>query len=144
MPLVQPNATPLAALKASALGLAVLVLSIVVSFFAHTGGVRVNTEAWPPSARAILLEQPGQPISAEQWRRIDKELAAHGGNAKLTHLLAGEVRQTWFVFLGLAFGALLFIRRLSSLRPALAGLLVAAPSCLAVLWAFAHTHAYFR
>lgn len=144
MPTEQKNATPLAVLKALALGVGVLILGTLVSFFAHTGGVRVHTEAWPPSARAILSEQPGQPISVEQWRRIDKELAAHAGNAKPTHLLAGEVRQTWFVFLGLALAALLLVRRLSPLRPALAGFLLTAPSCVAVLLAFAHTHPYYR
>lgn len=138
------NTASAALFKAALLGLAVLMLSAVVSFVAHSGGVRMNTDAWPPEARSILTEAPGQPITAEQWRRIEKELQAHGGDAKPSHLLAGEVRQTWPVFVVLALLALLLVRRFRPLNSLAAGVAVVTPSLLVVLAAFVHSHPYYR
>ncbi|MBQ0962009.1 hypothetical protein KAK06_23940 [Ideonella sp. 4Y11] len=143
MPSTHKSVTLPAVVKAVFLGLAVLLLSTIVSFLTRTGGIRVNTEAWPPSARTILLERPGQPITIEQWRRIDKELSSHKGSANPSHLLAGEVRHSWFVFFGLAIAALCFVRRLRPLPPVFAGILLSAPNGLALLAAFAHTHPYY-
>jgi hypothetical protein len=138
------NTLPVALIKALVLSVAVLIAGAAVTFFAYSGGVSVNTEAWPPTAKAILAERPGQPISSDQWRRIEHELQTHGGNAAPTHLLAGEVRQTWPAYVALPLFALLLLRRLRPLSPITAGLIVVAPSLLLVLAAFLHTHPYYR
>ncbi|QJW85104.1 hypothetical protein HK414_21380 [Ramlibacter terrae] len=86
-------------MKASFIGVGVLFVTLLFALFlGPSGGVAMNTDAWPDSAKEILKETPGQTISPEQWRRIDHALERHGANAKGTHLLAAEIRKIWPVF----------------------------------------------
>jgi hypothetical protein len=129
------------------LGAAAPVLSAAIAFLTFTEGVRVNTHAWPPAAKAVLAEQPGQPVSAEQWRRINRELQSHPGSPTGTHLVAAEFRKAWPVFAGGALVALIVVllsrRRFMPLSATTVAFAAIAPSA-AVLWAvFAHTHPYY-
>lgn len=138
------KAAPLALLKATLLGLAALLSSVILAFLMYSDGVRMNTDAWPPHAKSILMEQPNEPISADQWRRIDHALRAHGGNARASHVFAGEVRNSWPLYLLFPGLALLLVRRLKPLPPLLAGLIVVSPSFLLMLASFLHLHPYYR
>jgi hypothetical protein len=130
--------------QAALLGVGVLFISTIVAFFASSGGVRTNTDAWPASAKAILTESPSAPITAEQWKRIEKALSADSNNAKSGHLFAAEVRNTWYVFVALsAFGLLLAHHLWKPLSLSIAGAMVA-PTALALLAAFQHVHPYYR
>ena len=130
--------------KAALIGIGVLFISTIIAFFASSGGVATNTEAWPARAKAILKESPGTPITSEQWKRIDKELSADPNNAKSSHLLAGEVRNTWFVFVALSVLALLLAHRLWKPLSISTTTAVLAPTTIVLLAAFQHVHPYYR
>jgi hypothetical protein len=102
-------------LKSAALGIATSIVALVVSFFASTDGVRINTEAWPPAAKAVLFERSqgprsGEPLSEEQWKRIDKALREHGGEAMFSHTAAAELRRVWPIAVVIALLALVLAR----------------------------------
>ena len=130
--------------KAALLGIGLLFVSMIIASFSARGGVSTNSEAWPASAKAILKEFPGTPITSEQWKRIEKELSADPNNAKSSHLLAGEVRKTWFVFVALSLLALLLVHYLW--KPLSIGTATAllVPTTVALLAAFQHVHPYYR
>jgi hypothetical protein len=122
--------------KAALIGTGVLFVSMIVSFFALSGGVSINTQAWPAGAKSILKESPGTPITSDQWKRIDKELSADPNNPKSSHLLAAEVRKTWFVFVALSVLALLPAYRLWRPLPIGAATALVAPTAMALLLRF--------
>jgi hypothetical protein len=130
--------------KATVLGLALLFISIVIAFFTSTNGVAVNTNAWPAKAKAILNESPGTPITSNQWKRVNRELAADPNRSKFSHLFAAEVRSTWFVFLALSVVGLVLAHMLW--RPLSVGTAAAvlAPTFVALLIAFQHVHPYYK
>ena len=126
------------------MGIGVLFISTIIAFFASSGGVSTNTEAWPASAKVILQESPGTPITSEQWKRIDKALAADPNNAKSSHLLAGEVRNMWFVFVALSVLALLLAHRLWKPLSISTATAILTPTTIFLLAAFQHVHPYYR
>lgn len=130
--------------KAALLGCGALLISAIVALFASSSGVRTNTEAWPASAKAILNESPGTPITAEQWKRIEKELSTDSNNANSTHLLAAEIRNAWHLFVALSVIGLLVAHRL--LRPLSISTAAATlgPTAVVLLAAFQHVHPYYR
>lgn len=134
-------------LKALLLGLAAPVVSAIIAFFTFSDGVSVNTDAWPPAAKAVLAEQPGQPRTSEQWRRIERELQNHAGQPRFSHLLAAEFRQAWLVFAGGALVAAVlvfaFMRRLNRLGLASAVLVATLPTVFVLWGVFSHTHPYY-
>ena len=138
------SSTASALLKAASLGLVALCASVVLAQFSSSGSVRVNTEAWPPTAQSILVERPGDPLSAEQWVRIERLLRAHGGESQGSHVFAAQVRHSWPLYVVFPLLALVLVRRLRPLTPVAAGLAVLAPSALALLFSFLHTHPYIR
>ena len=99
-------------------------------------GHRIDTSALPPPAKAILAESPGTPISTEQWRRLDKVMAQHGGWPGGTQLFIASIRHSWYWFLLLPVLALAWLRRRGSV-PLPVGALVALPSLSMVAYAFA-------
>jgi hypothetical protein len=132
------------AVKAALFGIGVVFISAVISFFASSDGVSINTQAWPPSAKAILNESPSTPLTPEQWKRIDRELAADPNQAKPSHLIAGEIRNTWFIFVALSVLSLLVAHRLW--KPLSFGTATAllAPTVIVLVDAFQHVHPYYR
>jgi hypothetical protein len=131
-------------LKSLLLGLLAALAALLITNLSSGSGTRVNTESWPASAKSILAERPGEPISIEQWRRIETALAKSGDNAGASHLVTAEVRKGWPVVLLAALLALVCVRwqlKAQSLGAALSALL---PSALLLVVAFAHTHPYYR
>jgi len=127
-------------LKSAVIGIAAPVVALLLTFMASTGGVRVNTDAWPPAAKAVLAERPGQPISQEQWARIDKTLREHGGDARPSHTAAAELRKVWPIAVIVLLVALGFARWRWKSLPLGASALVVAPTAVLLVAAFTHTH----
>ena len=98
-------------------------------------GHRINAPALPAEAKAILAERPGVPVSTDQWQRLDKVMANHGGWPSGRQLLAASIRDGWYWFIALpALAAFL-------LRPWVASSLLsvaflAGPSALVLSYAF--------
>lgn len=130
-------------LKSIALGIVAAPVALAIATLSSGSGVRLNTEAWPPTARAILAEQPGEPISLNQWRRIEEALEGAGNNALPSHLVAAELRRAWPVVVLVAVLALLGARWLLKARAFNTAVGVLAPSALLLLAAFVHTHPYY-
>ncbi len=126
------------------LGVAAAIAALIFATLSSGSGVRLNTDAWPPSAKAILIEQPGQPISIEQWRRIETALDDAGNNSTPSHLIAAEVRRTWPVVLVAAAIALFIARWFIKPITFAATSVLLAPSALLLAAAFVHTHAYYQ
>lgn len=126
------------------IGICVLLITAIIAFFVSQDGVSVNTEAWPATAKAIVEEHPGTPISADQWTRIEKALREHEGNSHPSHLLAAEVRKAWYIFLLVPALALAMARRTWPPLTLPLGIAISAPNVIAILVAFTHTHPYFK
>lgn len=77
-----------------------------------SSGHRIDLGKLPPEAQAILKEQPGMPISVDQWNRLDKVVARSGGWPSGAKVFLASVRQSWywFVILPLLGLGILFIR----------------------------------
>ena len=139
----EQNPRSVALVKAAFLSLGAFLVALLISFFDFSGGVQINTDAWPASAKQILDETPGSAISSEQWRRINRALEAHGGNSSGTHLFAAEVRKVLPVFVLVPFFFLLFIPFLKPLKTWEAGLILVTPCAIVAIAASVHRHAYF-
>ncbi len=139
----EQNPRSVALVKAAFLSLGAFLVALLISFFGFSGGVQINTDAWPASAKQILDETPGSAISSEQWRRINRALEAHGGNSSGTHLFAAEVRKVLPVFVLVPFFFLLFIPFLKPLKTWEAGLILVAPCAIVAIAASVYRHAYF-
>ncbi|WP_326543928.1 hypothetical protein [Pseudorhodoferax sp.] len=85
------------------LGLIALFLAALLSELATSpsSGSRIDVEKLPPEAQAILKEQPGLPISADQWKRLDQVMARSGGWPKGAAVFWASVRSSWYWFLAL-------------------------------------------
>jgi hypothetical protein len=128
----------LSLLKALVFGLLLALFATFLAEFATHPAFwhRINTATLPAEARSILSEHPGEPISPEQWRRLDGVMARNGGWPGGEELLGASVRHSWYWFLVLpvSLAALLrWRRRLSA--PGIA--LLVAPSLLLLAYAFA-------
>jgi hypothetical protein len=130
-------------LRSFALGIVAAVVALVFATLSPGHGVKLNTEAWPASAKAILIERPGQAISNEQWRRIEKALETGGNNSRPSHLVAAEVRKSWPAVLLFAIIALVLARWLFKPQSLAAAGAILAPSALLLAAAFAHGHPYY-
>lgn len=124
---------------ALAFGLLAALIGVVLSELvsAPSMGHRIDTAAWPADARAITAENPGVPMNADQWRRLNKVLATtQGAQQEATILLWANVRHSWYWFCivpTMALGALWRRQRqLSSLVP----IAVFFPSAITLLLAF--------
>lgn len=131
-------------LRSAALGIAASIAALVLAFLSSSDGVRVNTEAWPPAARAIVKERPGEPITTEQWRRIERALREHRGSAQPSHTVAAELRKAWPIVAIVASFALGFARWRWKPLTFGATVLVLAPTALLLVAAFTHTHPYLE
>ncbi|MGE4049450.1 MAG: hypothetical protein AB7F38_00160 [Piscinibacter sp.] len=130
-------------LKSVALGLGAALAALIISNLFSSSGVKLRTEAWPASAKAILFERPTVPLSADQWRRIEKTLQEAGNNANPSHLVAAVLRRAWPLVLLFAFVAFAAVRWLLKDRTLSAAAAATAPSALLLFAAFAHTHPYY-
>lgn len=139
----EQNPRSVALVKAAFLSIGALLVALLISFFGFSGGVRINTDAWPASAKQILKETPGSALSSEQWRRIDRALEAHGGNSSGTHFFATEIRKVLPVFVLVPLFFLFFIPFLKPLRTWEAVLILVAPCAIVAIAASVHRHAYF-
>lgn len=137
------NAMPLL-LKTALLGIAASLFALVMATFASTNGVRVNTEAWPPAAKAVLIERLGEPLSKDQWARIKRALQEHGGDSSPSHITAAEVRKVWPLVTVVALLALgLAYWRWRPLTFGAAALVVG-PTALLLVGAFTHSHPFIK
>lgn len=97
-------------------------------------GHRVDTTQWPVEAQAILREQPGVPISTEQWKRIDSVLRARGDlNYGQRPYWAQTVRASWWWFLLLPGLAVVVTRFRQIDLSAVTAVLLCAPSAIVLL-----------
>ena len=102
-------------------------------------GHRIDFEKLPPAAQAIMKEQPGVPISSEQWKRLDKVMAKEGGWPSGKDVFLRSVRASWYWFLLLpAAGVGAFLVRWKSVAMVEAAS-VFAPCLLLLLFAFSST-----
>ena len=124
-------------------GLVTLLISVILAFFLKPDGVRINTEAWPPNAKSILLEKPREPITDDQWKRIRQALKSSENYSQGSHLFAAEIRAAWLIYLPLPLIALIGVLYSRPRHPVVAGILITMPSILLLILAFLHTHAYY-
>jgi hypothetical protein len=129
--------------KPMLLGITVLFVSIIAAFFLRQDGVKINTDAWPPSAKSILIEQPNEPLTKDQWKRINQALKSNGNDGRGSHLFAAEIRSAWFIYLPLPLIALFVVRYMRLKRPIAASILAITPNLLLLIWAFLRTHAFY-
>ena len=125
----------LAGLGAACLaGVLVVVLAIVLAKLvsAPSSGHHINTTALPAEAQAILAQQPGVPITAEQWRRLDSVMATHGGWPSGGSILAASIRQGWYWFVLLPALAVVGFQRSRWRGSSITFVLVALPSLAAL------------
>jgi hypothetical protein len=94
--IVEKSLTKVVILAVSALLLAAL-FSEFVTF--PSLGHRVDIEKLPPEAQLILNEHPGEPISAEQWKRLDKVMSSSVGWPSSLDIFWSSVRSSWYWFL---------------------------------------------
>jgi hypothetical protein len=139
----EQNQRSVALVKAAFLSLGALLVALLITLFGFSGGVQINTDAWPSSAKRILVETPGSALSSEQWRRINRALEAHGENSSGRHLFAAQVRKVLPVFVLAPLFFLLFIPLLKPLRTWEAGFILMAPCAIVAIAASVHRHAYF-
>jgi len=124
------------ATSAVVVGLLLLVLAFALAEFITfpATGHRINTAKWPPEVQAILKENPGTPITSEQWKRIDQMLRPYGGTSHgQVPYWSQTVRASWWWFLALPAAAVALLaptRR--ALSPVAVGLLTA-PSVVALV-----------
>ncbi len=118
-------------------GLLLAVLAGVIAGLAHgSQGHRVRFDELPPEAQAIAKEQHPNPISPQQWKRIDEVMERHTGWPKGTDLLQLTIRKSWQLFALLPAIAVLLLRwrgvelGLSNLAALLS------PSAAALAWAW--------
>jgi hypothetical protein len=137
------NNTFLSLLKPLLIGIAVLLISIIAAFFLMQDGVKINTDTWPPSAKSILIEKPNEPLTNEQWKRINQALKSNGNDGQGGHLFAAEIRSAWFIYLPLPLIAVFMVRNWRLKSPIAASILVVTPNLLLLIWAFLLTHAYY-
>jgi len=108
-------------------------------------GHRIDTNALPPQANAILAEQPGTPISTDQWRRLDKVMLQHGGWPDGNQLLVESIRRSWYWFVLLPLAAIGVVRVKQGKLTAPVAALLASPSLLSLAYALsAAPHAALR
>lgn len=99
-------------------------------------GPRINVKKLPPEAQAVANEQPSVPTTPEQWKRLDKVMAQHGGWPSGGDVFLGFVRASWYWFLLLptvGVGALFLRWKAVTLPEVIA---VSGPSLLLLLYAF--------
>lgn len=142
----QPDHLPqLAAFKAVLCGFVLVLIAVALAEFvsgsAH--GYGIDTAALPEEARAILAERPLEPISTEQWRRLDKVMTQHGGWPGGQDLFAASVRHSWYWFIVLPAVAFGLIRRRARLSLPVAASL-AGPSLLVLAFGFARQSALLQ
>jgi hypothetical protein len=99
-------------------------------------GHRIDFEKSPPAAQAIAKEQPGAPISPEQWKRLDKVMASEGGWPSGKDVFLRRVRASWYCFsLIPALGVGAFFARWKGIAVVEAAAIVS-PCLLLLLFAF--------
>lgn len=83
------------------LALGALICALFMSLFVTVPeyGHPVDFENWPEEAKRIALEHRHEPISEEQWRRIDKVLVNSGERDGVSILFLADVRNSWYWFL---------------------------------------------
>lgn len=129
------------------IGVAILVVAIAAAelLAGPRQGHRIDTNALPPQAKAILAEQPGTPISTEQWSRLDKVMLQHGGWPGGSQLLVASIRHSWYWFVLLPLVAIGAVRLKQGKWAIPVAALLASPSLLSLAYAFsAATHAALR
>jgi hypothetical protein len=124
--------------KALVFGLIALLMGALLSELVTSPaeGHRIDFTKLPPEAQAISNERPGVPISPEQWKRLDKIMAQHGGWPSGGDILLNSVRASWYWFLllpAIGLGVLYMRCRVISLPEAVC---ISAPSLLLLSVAF--------
>ena len=105
---------------------------------------RIDFKKLPPATQAISSERAGVPISPEQWKRLDKVMAQHGGWPSDGDVFLASVRASWYWFLLLpAVGiTVLFMRwRVIAMPEAVA---ISVPSLLLLLFALSAAAPMFK
>jgi len=103
------------------------VLALIAVIFAEVifggQGHRIDFNKLPPEVRAIAMENHPNPITSEQWRRMDKAIEQHGGWPTPLELLGATIQKALPLFLALPALSLVILligrRRLSPLSAAL-------------------------
>lgn len=120
------------------LALAALLFAEFLTFPAT--GHRLNTEVWPPEAKAILLESP-DPMTPDQWKRLRNALEPYGGpryGQPPYWAMTATASWWWFVLLPSAALLVLRLRRVRIQVPA--AVLVGLPSPLVLIAALFVVH----
>lgn len=88
--------------------IAVGIFSVLIAFLLAelvtfpSNGHRIDTSKWPTEAQSVLRETPGNPVSPDQWRRINQVLQKHGNmNYGQRPYWAQTVRESWWWFIAL-------------------------------------------
>jgi hypothetical protein len=129
---------------AAVIGVALVLVALLLAEFASfpSTGHRINTAKWPSEAQAILKENPGTPITSEQWRRIEQALRPHGGyNTGQVPYWSQTARASWWWFVLVPAAACAFLaathRKLSAATVAW----LSVPSGIALIAAVFLSHA---
>ena len=134
-----PKNLHVSTIKAAGLGVILLFISMLLAQFITfpSNGHRVNTDAWPEEAQKIIKENPGTPITAEQWKRLYEALRPYEGpDYGQTPNWAQTIMASWwwFAFLPAATLCRLYYRQSKQTITSIA--LVTTPSLAALILAY--------
>ena len=115
--------------------LCLLALVIAEATFGAQGH-QIEFRKLPPEVRAIAMERHPNPVSAEQWKRMDKAMERHGGWPDIDTLFAATQRKAWPLFVAFPAVALIVLQLLKRTVPLLSAILLFLPSLIVVSLAF--------
>jgi hypothetical protein len=118
-------------------GLLLVLLAGLIAEVALGGrGHRIRFDQLPSEAQKIAIEQHPNPVSPQQWKRMNEVMKRHGGWPSGRDMVHVTVRKAWLLFVLLPAGVLLLMRwKGVALRPANSVALLA-PSAAVLLWAW--------
>ena len=118
-------------------GLVLAVLAGGIASLTHgSQGQRIRFNELPPEAQAIAKEQHPNPISPQQWKRIDEVMERHTGWPKGTDLLLMTTRKGWLLFALLPAIAVLLLRWRGVELGLSNSAAILSPSAAALAWAW--------
>jgi hypothetical protein len=87
-------------IRALLIGMALLLLACVFAevMFGNRGH-RIDFDKLPPEVRSIAMENHPNPISSEQWQRMDQAMARHEGWPTSLELAVASIRKVLPLFL---------------------------------------------
>jgi hypothetical protein len=113
-----------------------LLAGVIAEVTLGSQGHRVQFDELPLEAQAIAKEQHPNPISPQQWKRIDEVMERHGGWPNGSDLLQVTFREAWPLFALFPAIAVLLLRWRGVALSFSKSVALVAPCALALAWAW--------